>query len=490
MVVRKAAKAKVDPVVPGAPSSPPMPAPSDDSLRADLDGLTYVLDGPPTRSGRAALRVALTGAGDPPWRDAGDLLSAPGRQALARRVAQRFERAADLVEGHLIVLLDQVERAQGAHDVAAPVTLSPARKRAAEQLLASRTLLDRAARAFDALGYVGEGRTKRLVFLVGVSRLLAHPLSAVLLATSAAGKSAVLDTLARLLPHESVLYLSRLTARALYHASDLRHKVVIVDEQAGAEDADHALRVLQSAGHLKQLSAGTGRGEIVETHGPIAFLSGTTRTDLNPENLSRCLELALDESPEQTRRVLDAQRRAWTGEAAPKAHVEVWQDAQRLLEPLQVVIPFAARLTFPAKATKARRDNQKLLALIAAHALLFQRQRERDEQGRLLATAADYAAIHGLVRPLVEDVIPDLSPRAAPVYRHLADQDGEPVTRHEVVAHLGTTYQTARRALDDLVALELVEEIAGKPLRFRLLDAGGLDDGERLVDPAELDDGA
>jgi len=53
------------------------------------------------------------------------------------------------------------------------------------------------------------------------------------------------------------------------------------------------------------------------------------------------------------------------------------RDAQRLLEPLAVVNPFADRLTFADARTRTRRDHGKYLGLIAAVTLLHQHQRSR-----------------------------------------------------------------------------------------------------------------
>ena len=57
--------------------------------------------------------------------------------------------------------------------------------------------------------------------------------------------------------------------------------------------------------------------------------------------------------------------------------LKVHQDAQRLLEPLAVVNPYATRLTFSDARTRTRRDHLKYLTLIRAIALLHQHQRPR-----------------------------------------------------------------------------------------------------------------
>lgn len=461
-----------------------------DALNLQVDGLTYALDRPPSKAGkRVVLTASLTGAESaPPCVDAVALYAFKARHVAAQTIAEHFGREVGQVMGHLVLLLDQVERAEAATLRPAPVEVTPERRAVAEALLGAPDLLDRAAAALDALGYVGEEATKRLVYLIATSRLLAHPLSGILMAPSGAGKSDLLDKLALLLPPEAVEYLSRLTPSALYYAGPecLRHKLVIVDEQAGASEADYAIRTLQTKGFLRQALAVGGRTERLEAHGPIALLSGTTSAALDPENLSRVLELPLDDSPEQTRRIQAAQRRAWAGHAAPAVNREAWQDAQRILDPCEVVIPFAERLDYPARTTRDRRDQPKLLSLVATHALLHQRQRQKDELGRLVATLADYEAVHRLLTAVLEQGQDGLSPRAARVYKLLADAQ-EPLTRRELAERIGWNYMTSVRALDELVAQELVAVVEKEPpRRYQLLGAPRLLPGAAITPPAAL----
>ena len=58
------------------------------------------------------------------------------------------------------------------------------------------------------------------------------------------------------------------------------------------------------------------------------------------------------------------------------------QCAQRLLEPLGVVIPWADKLTFRTDQTRYRRDHAKYLSLIAALTLLHQYQRQETTRTR------------------------------------------------------------------------------------------------------------
>ncbi len=464
----------------------------DGSLTFPVAGLLYRLDRMPRLHGRRSVAsVRLDGGdGSTPLVDRLDLFAYRSRKKFASLVADVFGREVGTILGHLALILDHVERLQQGEAEPQPEELTPEREAAARDLLDRPGLLDLAADAMTALGYVGEPQNKRLAYLVATSRLLSKPLSAILMAPSGCGKSELLEVTAKLMPPESVEFLSRLTPQSLFYAGQdaLKHKIVMVDEQAGASEADYSLRTLQSKGLLRLRVTVKGRSEPFTVYGPISLMSGTTSSDLNPENLSRCLEFALDDSPAQTIRIQDAQRRAWSGQRPRPVDSQLWQDAQRLLERLSVVIPFASKLSFPARTTHDRRGNQKLLGLVASHALLHQRQRKRDRQGNLVATRIDYAAIHALLQPVVAHQLDGLSPRAARLYHHLvSNADPCERTRRDFADELSWGYNTAKRALAELLDQELVKVTeTGPPARYRLLDRSLLGAATDLLPPSDL----
>lgn len=474
---------------------PPVDAPAAaDPLRHEVEGIVYALDALPRRHGRKSVVTVRTAGADAgaPLVDRCDLYSFRSRRGFAQLVADVFAREVGAVLGHLALVLDACERAHAAGPCAQGEKLTPERRRAAEELLLRPDLLDRAAAAMEALGHVGEEQVKRLCFLVALSRLSPRPLSALLLAPPGTGKSAVLEAVAALVPPEHQVTVARITAQSLFYAGaeSLRHRLLLVDEYEGQADADHAVRVLQSKGELTQTSTVKGKAEQFTVRGPVAIMSGTTSTSLDLQNTSRCLELALDDSLEQTKRIQAAQARHWSGSRPRGLDLQAWQDAQRLLAeaaPVEVVIPYAPRLEFPARTTADRRGSAKLLGLIAAHALLHARQRERDKVGRLVARTADYAAVHALVQPVLEHAAQDLSPRAARVYRWLLDH-GAAADRREIATALGWAYNTAKKALAELEAQELVRQVEpGPPARYRPLGARSvLGHAAELTPPSAL----
>lgn len=475
-------------------TAPPLALGADD-LAVTVEGLVYALDRPPSRrGGKVVVKVRLDGADPgPPFVDRVDALAHRDRARVAGLIAAVFGRQRGEVLGHLALLLDQVERAAAASRTRepAPADLSPERRAAAEALLAQPDVLDRAARAMRGLGLVGEQQNVKLLLLVGVSRLLDAPLSALLLSPSGSGKSHLLAQVMRLLPEEALVPVTRLTAQSLFYMGEdaLRHRVVVVEEYEGSNDADHPLRVLQSAGELRLTVTAKGKAEQFVVRGPVALLSGTTSSDLDVQNTSRCLLLTLDTSPEQTARIQREQARAWAGKRKEAPDLGVWRDAQRILSPAWVVVPFATRLRFPTRSTADRRTSAKVLALVATHALLHQVTRPRDRQGRVVAQLDDYRAAYELLAPSVAGEIEGLSPRAAALYRAMAAAPAAPLTKREAAGKLGWSYPTAHRATVELLAQELVrvEDPGQTPERFRLVpQPGPLGDGAALTPPDDL----
>lgn len=122
-------------------------------------------------------------------------------------------------------------------------------------LAAEARILDRFAADVRKVGLAGEERAAKLVYLVLTSRLLERPLSAVLKAPSAAGKSYLVDTVLRFFPPSAFYTVSGMSERALVYSEEpLAHRIIVIYEAAGmAGDgfAPYFLRTLLSEGHLR-----------------------------------------------------------------------------------------------------------------------------------------------------------------------------------------------------------------------------------------------
>ena len=182
---------------------------------------------------------------------------------------------------------------------------------------------------------------------------------------------------------------SAMTGQSLFYMGEtnLKHKILAIAEEEGAENARYALKLLQSEGELTIASTGkdetTGAMVTREYHveGPVMLFLTTTAIDIDEELMNRCVVLTVNESREQTQAIHAMQRQQQTLEGLlqnedKKQIIELHRNAQRLLRPLLVANPFAEQLTFIDDKTRTRRDHMKYLTLIRAIALLHQYQRE------------------------------------------------------------------------------------------------------------------
>jgi DNA primase len=171
-----------------------------------------------------------------------------------------------------------------------------------------------------------------------------------------------------------VCFAGWMTGQSLYYLAEtnLKHKILAVVEEAGAEKASYALKLLQSEGELTIASTGkdpqTGKMVTQEYHveGPVMIFLTTTAIDLDEELQNRCLTLAVDETPEQTGRIhqMQRERRTLAGLIAREERKDLLKklhNAQRLLAPIEILNPYAPKLTFATTRTRNRRDHEKYL---------------------------------------------------------------------------------------------------------------------------------
>jgi DNA primase catalytic core len=370
-----------------------------DAWFMDIEGREYRVAGLEKTVGTDALKIALRlrimGQGSALFHlDQVDLCRDMERRRFVERAAEETGLTADLLKRDLGRLLLAVEQAQT--ELAKPqaptghvVTLTPEEREAALTWLREPNLIGRLRAAFHQAGIIGEENNTLVAYLAGVSRKLERPLAIIIQSASAAGKTTLMDAVLSFFPEEERVKYSAMTGQSLYYLGEtsLKNKILAVVEEAGAEKASYALKLLQSEGELTIASTGkdpaTGKMVTQEYHveGPVMIFLTTTAIDLDEELQNRCLTLAVDESAEQTGRIhrLQRERRTLAGLIARAERQDVLKklrNAQRLLQTVDVLNPYAPSLTFATARTRNRRDHEKYLTLIDAIALLHQHQRE------------------------------------------------------------------------------------------------------------------
>jgi hypothetical protein len=454
-----------------------------------------------------------------------DLYSARSRETYAQACAKLFDEDVGLVKTDLESLVEQVEAWTPPDGDASPVriTLTDCERQAGLELLSDPNLLERIERDLGTLGIAGEGLNKRLCYLTAVSRKLDDPLSLLIQSRSAAGKSALQNAVLSLVPDEDKVVYTRMTDQALFYQASqaLAHKLLALEEAEGLGGAAYSLRALQSSKQLaiattsKDAMSGKMKTEHYLVRGPVAVLLTTTSATLDEETASRFLTVSIDESSGMTERIFERQREADTLSGylcrlERDALVSQHQAAQRLLEPLTVINPYAPQLRFPAHSLRARRDHKKYLTLIKAIAFLHQKQRPVKEHlhgDRVLryieTTRDDIRAANAIAASVLAQSTSELSAPARALLPHIhalvkaqCAQRNIPAqdysfTRKTLRAAIGWSDWQVRTHIRELVQLEYLRARSGawgKEYVYEVLgdseDTG--DAGLVLTDPDQL----
>jgi len=424
-----------------------------------------------------------------------DLYHARQRNAFILAAADETNLKVELLKrdlGKVLLALEELQEKRLREDLEAVpqgVQLSESDRESALDLLRDPKLLDRILSDFAACGVVGEETNLLCGYLAAVSRKLDRPLAIIVQSTSAAGKTSLMEAVLEMMPEEERIKYSAMTGQSLYYLgeSDLKHKILAIVEEEGAEKASYALKLLQSEGELTIAAPskdenGRLKTEEYRVEGPVMIFLTTTAVDIDEELLNRCLVLTVDESREQTEAIHALQRGADTLEGLElsierKRILGTHRNAQRLLRPLRVVNPFAPRLTFRSDRTRTRRDHTKYLALIRTIALLHQHQRplKRTASGveYIEATLDDIAAANRIAHEVLGRSLDELPPqtrRLLGLLKELVksiseskgiDADQVTFTRRDVRAFTGWSNTQLRLHLDRLEDFEYVVALRG-----------------------------
>jgi len=293
--------------------------------------------------------------------------------------------------------------------------------------------------------------------------------------SSTSGKTELVEKVLSLCPEEDGFSNTRMTAQSLFYLGHqnphiLAHKVVTIEESKGAEEANYAIRVLLTRHRLDLQTTIAQTPTHLVLHGPIAYLETTTEDITNDETANRVLQIRTDASEAQTKAILEAQRRRVTTVLGPsdQAIIVRHQTAQRLLQPRDVTIPFAEKLTFPTRNTRARRDHQRLLDLICVITFLHQYQRRGGQtQGIdfIEATPEDYELAAHLMECCLGYAFDDLSPKAKEMYacveRTMKAKGQSTVTRGDICRWTGWKLPQVRNLLEEMTNLGYLQTFQG-----------------------------
>ena len=424
--------------------------------------------------------------------DTVDFYLSRSRRVFISETARLFRENSNVIEADVNQIIAQLEsyteQRQPGEKAATITLLTDSEKSDGLKLGKNPNLIAEIQTDLEKLGLIGEQTNRLLLYLAMTSRKMDDPLAVQILSGSGAGKSYLQDAVLSLCPTEELIKLTSLTGQALFYKGEesLKHKCLAIAEVAGAEGARYALRNLISEKKLviestiKNQLSGRLETQLNTVYGPTAVFETTTKPDTDPETKSRYLLLSVDETPQQTRAILEAQRNSHTldGMKRRNCHAKIRERHhafQKLLRPLVVVNPFEPLLRYGEDGRLLfRRDHPKYLQLILVVTFLHQLQRpiKHDEQigDYIETTLGDIAIANDLVPELFsQDDLSSPSRELLKLIKSFVQQkeimlktDKVEFYRRELREQIGWSEYRLRVHLKELVDLEYLVPVSGR----------------------------
>ena len=433
------------------------------------------------------------------YRNKVDLYENRQVEKIAREAADKLDVRADLVEldmHHLTDLLEDYRDSlyspgkDGERQMV--IKADPAMISRCRDFLSSPDLIQRLNRVIGESGVVGEETNRMFLFIIATSYRMPDTLHALIQGSTGSGKTHLLDRVSRLMPPEDVKRFTRVTDSSFYNygAYDLQNKLICLEDLDGMkEEAQLAFRELQSREMLSTSTTGQDeKGNLRSyekvVYGPIASLSCTTHGDIYEDNMSRCFVIAVDETAEQTGRVISYQNRRATGAIDPGREQETslfLQNCIRLLKPYQVINPYADKVHLPQEAHKIRRLNELYQSFVRQVTLVNQYRRDKDNRGRLISRKEDLLTAADIMFESILLKIDELDGGLRQFYERLKDYvkamgGDHPGTygfgQREIRMALNVSKSQLQRYIYDLRGLEYIVLSDGHPnrgYRYRII---------------------
>lgn len=422
-------------------------------------------------------------------------------EKVSRVAANKLGLNAELVELDLQLLTDELEvyreelHLNTMKKEEKKIEVPQAMRSKCLDFLKKKNLLQRINKMIGQSGITGEENNRILLFVVASSFKMKHTLHALVQGSSGSGKTRLLQIISQMMPPEEVKKYTRVTDSSFYNQPEyyFKNKLLCFEDIDGLkEDALLAVRELQSneilitSTSVKDEHGRISGGERI-VRGPIASISCTTKAEIYEDNISRCFVVAVDESKAQNLRVIEYQNNKSAGAIDGKkeeANREFLQNVIRLLQPLEVINPFANKIKLPEDAHKIRRLNELYQSFVRQITLLNQFQRKQDAHGRLITEKEDLKMACEILFESIVLKVDELDGSLRQFFERLkkyVEKLGEDYefTRREVRQEMRVSEAQMRRYVNTLLQMEYLQQrgFANRGYRYKI---SYWDDNEQL----------
>jgi DNA primase len=329
-------------------------------------------------------------------------------EKLCKDVSERLQLRRDLLEADVYKLTDLLDRyrdeelkqSQSEKEADIIVPLTAQQRQELEAFGKAPNLIPRLNEMLGKTGIVGEEKNRIFMLLVAISHKMPAPSNVLIQGSSGSGKTRLLKQILACMPREKVTLLTRMTDKALYNYAwnfFINRLLCFEDMDGLSEEAEFALRefisggALRSSATIKDEQGNMSTGEKY-VEGPVATLACTTKGELYEDNMGRVFIIAVDESLEQTKRIIEYQNKKAAGlidEQEEKRTAEFIERFVRELKVYSVINPYANQLHLPEEAHKIRRLNDLFQSFVKIVTMVNQYQRRIDSKQRLIAQIED-----------------------------------------------------------------------------------------------------
>jgi DNA primase len=392
---------------------------STDCLRYETDHLRITLWGGveihTVNRLRVTLHLQLKSNEYNSFRDTADLYSHSQSDRLIKQASEKLEISSSIVNEAITGLTRELESYRGqkreekrqseaVKEKQGKDIFTREQMQKAAEFMQGNNLTRHTHELFGNMGMVGQHDNATLLFFIFLTRFFKNPLHAIVMGSSGSGKTHLLHGVAAVVPRQHIYVTTSLSENTLYYTPEdfLKHKILLLEDLDGAYNALLPIRELMSNQIISRFStktnSRTGDSKQVHLHveGPVCIAGATTHDRIFEDNANRCFLIQIEENPKHETEVMEYQGRIAAGQINFKQHeknTQLLKVSQLLIEPMEVIIPFAQKLELPPHVFKKMRTMTHYLTLIKAVTLWNQKQRKRvtDQEGNtcLLATLED-----------------------------------------------------------------------------------------------------
>ncbi len=399
--------------------------------------------------------------------------------AVAKIAAEKLQLNESQIEKDLSRLTRHLEEWRAAtskkEDEVIKVEVPPEVNLKCIEFLRRKNLLQEINNLIGKAGIIGEEESRIFLFVIASSYKMDDTLHALVQGSSGSGKTHLITKLSSMMPEEDVIGLTRITDSSLYNYGEyeLQNKLIILEDLDGLkEDAFLAFRELQSRGILTSSTSvkddsGNIRSQIRTVRGPITTLSATTKGEIYEDNMSRCFLITVNESKDQTAKILKYQADKATGrinKLAQKKVVNFVQNCMRLLKDYEVINPYADKIKLPPEVHKIRRLNELFQSFVRQVTLINQYQREKDKQGRLITAKEDIQVACEIMFESIVLKVDELDGSLRQFFEQLKSylkDDKQEFRLRQVRQALRISKTQLHRYTQDLIELEYIQQSGG-----------------------------